>query len=85
MDLFQISRELQFGICIHVQVLQLAREEHFYKGGKGSWEDWGKHRAQGFLLAESLTRKEKEAIFFLLGSAIIKGHESSLFWPPDPV
>ena len=35
MGLFQISRELRFGICIHMQVPQMAREEeHFYRGEK---------------------------------------------------
>ena len=63
MDLFRISRELQFRICIHVQVVQLARGEHFYKGGNGSWEHCGKHSSQVFLLAESSPGKEEDTFF----------------------
>ena len=35
------------------------------------------------LLAELLTGKKRKSFFFLLGSAMVVGHESSPFWPPD--
>ena len=41
------------------------------------------NRVHGFLLAESLPGKK--SVFFLLGSVIITGHESSPFWFPDSI
>lgn len=38
---------------------------------------------ESLLLAKLLPSKKGKTFFFLLGSAMVRGHESSPFWPPD--
>lgn len=66
-----------------VQVLPspppMAREEHFYRGGKESWEGNSKH-SPWFFIEWIPARKEKSS-FFILSFALITWHGSSPFWP----
>ena len=84
MGLFWISREYKFEVYNHgMQVLTRQEKENFI-GGK----EVGKamvNQVHGFSLAESLPGKKRGVFLFLLGSAVITGHESSPFWSPDSI
>ena len=80
MGLLRISRELSHRVCNHGEPRassHRAREEHFYRGEKEVGQATGNKESSGFSLAEPLPAKE--SVFFLLGSAIVTGHESSPF------
>ena len=82
MGLFGIIGELQSVVCKQDKSRagpRMAREnEHFYRAEK----EGGRavvNRVHGF--SESVfARKEEDSCFFLLGSAIVAGHEMSSFW-----
>ena len=79
MSLFNISRELQFGVSNHGESCgspPTARKgEHFYREEKKVGRAIV-NRIYDFSLSEFLPGKKA---FFLLGSAILTGHESTSF------
>ena len=94
-----ISKELQFGVCNygkpHASPEQQGEEKLFYRGEEEVGRAIVNKELRGGVVAfhwlscDSLSLAElllgKKKSFFLLGSAIHIGHESSPFWPPDSV
>lgn len=80
MGLFRINRELLFGRCSrdeqHVRFPHGKGRRALLRGRKGSWEGYSK-QSPWLFLSWLLARKEEESSFFLLGSAVVIGPESS--------
>ena len=81
-DLLGINKESQFKVCNHGQSLPSlpdTKGRTFLLRGKGNWEACSKQSPRLFI-GRVLASKEKESLFFLLGSTIVPGCESSPFW-----
>ena len=61
----------------HMQVPTWQGKENTFVGRKRKLEGLQQNRVHGFSLVESLPAKKMKSVFFLLGSAIVPGHESS--------
>ena len=86
MDLFWISRELQFKICNHggphASPHTIREGEHIYREEKEAGRDAVNKEFMAFCWLSPC--QERRGVFcFLLGSAINARFESSPFWSPD--
>ena len=85
--LFRISRELQLCVCNHGGPCASSYTGRERKPANTEKKEAGSivvNPVHGFSLAESLSGNEG-FFFFLLGSAMVKGHESSPFWSPNSI
>ena len=84
MPLFKIDRELQFGVCSHREPRKScnAREGEQVAERRRELGGFSKQKVRSFSLAASLPGRKE---FFLLGSTIIAGLESSPFWSPNSI
>lgn len=91
MNLFGITRELQFRVCTYGEPCAIpcrAREgASLIKGRRtlgGRAVERKNEKSQWFFIDWVLARDEEESIS-LLGSAVLTGHESAPFWFPNTV
>ena len=85
--LFRVSRELQLCVCNHGGPCASSYTGRERKPANTEKKEAGSivvNPVHGFSLAESLSGNEG-FFFFLLGSAMVKGHESSPFWSPNSI